>query len=89
MTICHTHNLVQIKAGEKPWGIRLTLPAGDALSNVLGDEFESVKRFATERERENAIQVLRQRFPYYRSGDRPTYIIERLDPPVEGEQDAA
>ena len=89
MTICHTHNLVQIRAGENPWGIRLTLPSGDALSNVLGTDFESEKWYATEREREEAINVLRQRFPYYRSGDRPTYIVERIDPPAAGAQDAA
>ena len=89
MPICHTHNLVQIRAGKKPWGLRLTLPAGDAFSGILGD-FESVEWYTTEREREEAIRTLRGHFPYYRGGDRPTYVVERLDPPAnDAREDSA
>ena len=54
MDYCHRHNLVDPgKAGaERAWGIRVSLPPGDTLRKVLGDEWESFRWFETEQERD-------------------------------------
>ncbi|MEM9335389.1 MAG: hypothetical protein AAGA33_11105 [Pseudomonadota bacterium] len=42
MDFCHQHNLVEpdTAGAERPYGIRITLPAGDTLRNLLGDDWD-------------------------------------------------
>ena len=53
MDICHQHNLVDpATAGrQRNFGIRVTLPAGDTLRKVLGDDWEKFHWYATEGDR--------------------------------------
>jgi hypothetical protein len=81
MEICHAHNR---RAGlrrvpKKTFGIRLSLPEGDPMRQVLGDDWHQFQWFEDETARESRIEELTGRFVYYRKGDRPTFVIERIE----------
>ena len=80
MDFCHQHNLVdQSEAGrERSYGIRVTLPPGDTLRNVLGDDWERLHCYATENERDEAFESMAARHGYYRKTDAPTQILEKI-----------
>jgi hypothetical protein len=80
MDYCHQHNLVdQTAAGrERPYGIRVSLPAGDTLRNILGDEWERLLWFPSETERDAAFDKMATRHGYYRNTDTPTQILEKV-----------
>lgn len=80
MDFCHQHNLVdQSAAGrERGFGIRVTLPAGDSLRNVLGDSWEKLHWYATEQERDDAFERMAARHGYYRKTDSPTQVLEKI-----------
>jgi hypothetical protein len=77
---CHQHNLVdQTTAGqERPFGIRVSLPANDTLRNVLGDSWERLHWFPSEAERDAAFEKMANRHGYYRNTDTPTQVLEKL-----------
>ncbi len=80
MDYCHQHNLVDPgQAGrERNFGIRVTLPAGDTLRKVLGDDWERQHWYASEAERDAAFDNMAQRHGYYRKTDNPTQILEKI-----------
>ncbi len=80
MDYCHQHNLVDPgEAGrERNFGIRVTLPAGDTLRNVLGDNWERLHWYATEQERDDAFDKMSARHGYYRKTDSPTQVLEKI-----------
>ena len=80
MDFCHQHNLVdQSEAGrERSYGIRVTLPPGDTLRNVLGNDWERLHWYATEAERDDAFRAMATRHGYYRTTDSPTHILEKI-----------
>ncbi len=77
---CHRHNLVdQSEAGrERNFGIRVTLPAGDTLVSMLGDDWERLHWYATEQERDDAFDKMSVRHGYYRKTDSPTQVLEKI-----------
>lgn len=77
---CHQHNLVdQATAGrERPFGIRVSLPADDTLRNILGDEWERLHWFPSEAERDAAFDSMTTRHGYYRNTDTPTQVLEKV-----------
>lgn len=80
MDICHPHNRrVGIGHGARPFGLRLSLPDGDTMRALLGDDWCVFEWFDTEPERERRMAELTAQFVYYRKGDRPTYVIERVN----------
>ena len=80
MDYYHSHNLVNpATAGvERRFGIRVTLPAGDTMRRLLGDEWERLHWYATERERDRAFEQMALRHGYYRKTDNPTQILEKI-----------
>ncbi len=80
MEFCHQHNLVDPRqAGkERNFGIRVTLPAGDTLRKVLGDDWERQHWYASEAERDAAFDDMAERHGYYRKTDNPTQILEKI-----------
>ncbi len=80
MEFCHQHNLVEPdKAGQKRrFGIRVTLPPGDTLRNLLGDEWERLHWYPTESERDAAFESMAERHGYYRKTDSPTQVLEKV-----------
>lgn len=80
MDYCHQHNLVdQDTAGlERPFGIRVTLPANDTLSNIIGSDWERLHWFPTAAERDEAFEKMATRHGYYRDTDTPTQVLEKI-----------
>lgn len=80
MNYCHQHNLVEPdKAGtERKYGVRIRLPEGDTFSRLLGTEWERVRWYATEQERDRAYDDIANRHGYYRKTDTPTQILEKI-----------
>ena len=80
MDICHSHNRrAGLRAGPRTFGLRLSLPDGDTMSGVLGEGWHTFEWFRSEEERARRITELTSQFAYYRKGDRPTYVIEKVD----------
>ena len=81
MNFYHAHNLVdpEIAGAERPFGIRVTLPAGDTLRRILGDDWEKVHWYATAQERDRAFESMAQRHGYYRKSDNPTQVLEKIE----------
>ena len=80
MDFCHQHNLVDPnEAGKKRnFGIRVTLPAGDTLRKILGDDWERLHWYASEAERDAAYDNMAERHGYYRKTDNPTQVLEKI-----------
>lgn len=80
MDYYHTHNLVEpeLAGAERRFGIRVTLPPGDTLRNVLGDDWERLHWYPTEAERDAAFERMALRHGYYRTTDNPTQVLEKL-----------
>ena len=78
---CHEHNRSRpLPADPKSWGIRLSLPENDPMRAVLGDDWQEYQWFASEPAREDKLEQLRRQFVYYREGDRPSFVLERVNP---------
>ena len=80
MDYCHQHNLVEPAAAgqDRPWGIRVTLPATDTLRKVIGDDWERLHWYPTEAERDAAFERMAERHGYYRKTDNPTQVLEKI-----------
>lgn len=80
MDFCHQHNLVDPDTAgrERSFGIRVTLPAGDTLRNVVGDDWERFHWYATAEERDTAFEQMAIRHGYYRNTDSPTQVLEKV-----------
>lgn len=80
MEFCHQHNLVQPETAgaERRHGIRVTLPPGDTLRNVLGDDWERLHWYPSEAQRDSAFEDMGTRHGYYRSSDSPTQILSKI-----------
>jgi len=76
----HQHNLVDPDSAlaERKFGIRVTLPAGDTMRKVLGNDWERLHWFSSERERDQAFDNMATRHGYYRDTDTPTQILEKI-----------
>lgn len=80
MDFYHQHNLVDPDSAglERHFGIRVTLPPNDTLRNVLGDDWERLHWYATEQERDAALDEMSIRHGYYRNTDSPTQVLEKI-----------
>jgi hypothetical protein len=81
LDFCHPHNLVDPSAAgaDRNFGIRVTLPPGDTLRKILGDNWERLHWYPTAAERDDAYERMAQRHGYYRTSDSPTQILEKID----------
>lgn len=80
MDYCHPHNLVEpdTAGAERRFGIRVTLPPGDTLRKVLGDDWERLLWYPTEAERDRVFENMAARHGYYRDTDTPTQVLEKI-----------
>lgn len=80
MNYCHQHNLVEpASAGsDRRFGIRVTLPEGDTLRKVLGNDWERLHWFSSATERDDAYDSMSIRHGYYRDTDNPTQVLEKI-----------
>ena len=80
MNYHHTHNLVNpaTAGAERPYGIRVTLPAGDTMRKILGDDWQMLRWYPTEAERDVAFEDMAIRHSYSRTSDTPTQVLEKI-----------
>jgi len=80
MDYCHRHNLIDpASAGaERRYGIRVTLPSGDTLRKILGDDWETLHWYPSEVDRDSAFEQMALRHGYYRKSDTPSQVLERI-----------
>lgn len=84
MDFCHRHNLVEpeLAGAKRPFGIRVTLPEGDTLRKLLGDDWEKYHWYPSAEERDEAYENMARRHGYYRTTDSPTQILEKVERPL-------
>lgn len=65
----------------KKYGIRGRLPEGDpmALPHLLGEDWHWERWYATKAERDAAFEEMQAHFDYYRSGDWPSQVLEKVE----------
>ena len=78
MNICHAHNLNEDLSRDKPFGIRVALPAGDSFLGVIGADWSREHWFATVDERDRALEEMRREHLYSRQGDRPRLVFTTI-----------
>jgi hypothetical protein len=86
MEICHPHNLNRDLTGDKPYGFRVSLPAGDSLLGIIGADWSRQHWFSSAAERDRALENMREEHLYSRLGDRPRLVFVAVDP-ESAEQD--
>ena len=87
MEMCHAHNLNEDPPASKPYGIRVSLPAGDTFTHLLGADWERFHWYATERERDAALEDMASEHLYSRRGDRPRVVFQAIEAPKESDSD--
>ena len=67
MDFCHQHNVsIKLKNEKKNFGIKVTLPSGDTLGNILGENWSKQHWYDDENERDLAFEKMKIRHGYYR-----------------------
>ncbi len=73
------------------FGIKITLQSEDTFANLIGDDWETVRWYASESERNEILATIGGRHLYSRIGDSPTLKYEAIeadsvDSPVLGQR---
>jgi hypothetical protein len=76
MSVCHEHNLRSPLPQHRPFGIRVRLKAGDPFRNLVGDEWSKEHWYPTQRDRDQALAEMSQKYVYFRPGDQPALQFE-------------
>jgi hypothetical protein len=65
---------------EKRYGIRITLPEGDAMGapHLLGPDWVSYRWFETSEERDRVFDEMQSQLEYYRAGDLPSQVLSKV-----------
>lgn len=79
MTACHSHNLREPRSeAPKPYGVRVSLRAGDPFRKLLGADWSRTHWFETAEERDAALAEMSRKHEYSRPGDRPALSYEKV-----------
>ena len=64
----------------KSYGIKITLPEDDPLraAHLLGPDWAGYRWYDTEAERDDAFADMQEELLWYRKGDRPSQIVEKV-----------
>ncbi len=59
------------------------MPENDPMSapHLLGDSWANERWFDSEAERDRAVEGILRQPPYYRKGDSPSIIVEKIERP--------
>ena len=79
MSTCHSYNLREPEsAAPKPYGVRVSLRAGDPFRKLLGADWSRTHWFETVLERDAALVEMSRKHEYSRPGDRPALNYEKV-----------
>ncbi len=81
MDTSNPHNLLHPlpEVASLRFGIRVTMPPGDPLRRVLGDDWQKEHWFASREERDAALLEMGRRHAYSRLGDLPSIQLSPLE----------
>ena len=71
-----------MSAAEKNFGISVKLPDNDPMAapHLLGDDWTGTRWYESAQERDAAFDEMQNHPRYYRRGDSPSIVLEKLDP---------
>ena len=79
-TICQPHNLRRPSGqGPLPYGVRVSLRAGDPFRKIMGAEWHREHWFATLAERDAALSDMSRKHEYSRVGDKPALLFDKVE----------
>lgn len=78
MAICHEHNLRSPPPPARPYGIQVSLLPGDPFARLVGADWQTLHWFATECERDAALEDMAGRHVFSRRGDEPAVRFEKV-----------
>lgn len=65
---------------EKKYGIRVTLPEGDAMAKShLLENMEYFRWFSSQRRRDREFEQMMERYAYLRQGDNQTQVVTKVE----------
>ena len=66
---------------DQQFGIRVSLPHNDPLAaaHLLGEDWSGERWYSTADERDQAYSKMLKQPPYYRQGDSPSVVLEKID----------
>ena len=81
MELSNPHNLraAPPDPATERFGIRVTMPEGDPLRSVLGNDWRTEHWFASRDERDTALVEMGKRHPYNRLRDVPSIRLEAIE----------
>ncbi len=79
MPICHEHNLPKPLPVQRPFGIRVRLKASDPFRTLVGSDWNKEHWYSTQRDRDQALKEMSQRYVYFRPGDQPALQFELIN----------
>jgi hypothetical protein len=80
MLLSNAHNLARPITDEpKPFGIRVSLKAGDPFRKLLGADWHRFHWFATALERDRTLADMSRKHEYSRPGDRPAIELKKVE----------
>ena len=62
-----------------PYGIRVSLPAGDPFRKLLGPEWQRLHWYSTPEERDEELAEMSRRHEYSRAGDKPALVFQKIE----------
>jgi hypothetical protein len=62
-----------------PYGIRVSLPAGDPFRKLLGPEWQRLHWYATPADRDTAMREMSRRHEYSRVTDKPALVFQKIE----------
>jgi len=71
-----------MSAAPQGYGIRVKMPDNDPMSapHLLGENWTSSRWFDSAEERDAALIEMQNHPRYYRDGDLPSIVLEKIDP---------
>lgn len=80
MATCHPHNLRNPeRRNQRPYGVRVSLKAGDPFRTLLGPEWSKTHWFVTAADRDAALADMARKHEYSRPGDQPALVFDKVE----------
>ena len=80
MGIANSQNLVRgVPALPRPYGVRVSLPAGDPFAKLLGSDWQTTHWYFTAAERDAKLADMARKHEYSRIGDQPALLFEKVE----------
>ena len=80
MGIANPHNLHEPRgAAALPFGLRVSLKAGDPFTKLLGADWQRTHWFATAAERDAALAEMSRRHEFSRPADVPAHVYTKVE----------